>query len=269
MSLRHFTPRRSNRRGISSNAQKILGTVLAIAIMLQMLYPFTDGQVLQFVTIAAIYAGALAMLFHAYFSFGFRYAITYLVLTLAFATFIEEIGISTGWPFGEHSFDPTLGVKIFDVPLVILFLWIMLAHPILIASRRVTQHWVFLYGGAITMAWHLFIDPQMSSAHRVTWVFSGSHVPFVKELPFSNPAGWLFVGMLLTAILHVALPKERRKQGAEFVAVDIFLGWTLLSGISNNVFFFKRPDIAIFVGAIYAIVLAPYFFSRWLGKPED
>lgn len=119
------------------------------------------------------------------------------------------------------------------------------------------------------MAWHLFIDPEMSNAHRITWTFTGSHVPFENELPISNPAGWLFAGMLLIAILHFALPKERRKQGAEFVAVDIFLGWTLLSGVVDNAFFFQRPEIAIFAGAIYALVLAPYFFSRWLGRPED
>ena len=119
------------------------------------------------------------------------------------------------------------------------------------------------------MAWHLFIDPQLAIAHRVTWTFSGSHIPFENELPISNPAGWLFTGMLLIAILHFVLPKERRKQGAEFIVVDIFLGWTLLAGVADNLFFFNRPKIALFAGTVYALVLAPYFFSRWLGKPGD
>lgn len=269
MSVRHYTPRRNRRRGISSTAQKILGATLAIAIVLQIFYPFTHGLVLQFITISAIYAGALAMLLHAYYSFGLRYASTYLVVTILFALLIEQIGVTTGWPFGDHSFDSSLGVRIYDVPLVTPLAWLMLAHPILVAARRVTQHWAFIYGGAIMMAWHLFVDPQMAAAHRVTWTFAGSHIPFENELPISNPAGWLFVGMLLIAILHFTLPKDRRKQGAEFVAVDIFLGWTLLAGVVDNVFFFKHPEIAVFAGAIYALVLAPYFFSRWLGKPED
>lgn len=240
-----------------------------MAIVLQILYPFVHGQILQFVTITGIYAGALAMLLHAYYSFGLRYASTYLLVTLIFALLIEQIGVSTGWPFGNHSFESSLGAYIYKVPLVIPFLWLMLAHPILVAARRVTQHWAFIYGGAIMMAWHLFIDPQMALAHRITWTFTGSHVPFENELPISNPAGWLFTGMLLIAILHLVLPKERRKKGAEFIAVDIFLGWTLLSGLINNVFFFNRPKIAVFAGVIYALVLAPYFFSRWLGKPGD
>ena len=59
------------------------------------------------------------------------------------------------------------------------------------------------------------------------------------------------------------------KSPYEFVAIDIFLGWTLLAGVFDNVFFFNRPKIALFAGAIYAVILAPYFFSRWLGKPGD
>jgi putative membrane protein len=247
----------------------MLGAILAIAILLQMLYPFLHGQVLQFVTISGIYAGALAMLLHAYYSFGMRYAATYLIITLIFALAIEQIGVSSGWPFGDHSFDSSLGAYVYKVPLVIPFISLMLAHPILVAARRVTQQWAFIYGGAIMMAWHLFIDPQLAIAHRVIWTSGGSRVPFENELPVSTPAGWLFAGMLLIAILHFALPKERRKQGAEFVAVDIFLGWTLLAGIFDNIFFFNRPEIALFAGAIYAVVLAPYFFSRWLGKPGD
>lgn len=234
-----------------------------------MLYPFLHGQALQFVTISGIYAGALAMLLHAHYSFGLRYAATYSIVTFFFALAIEQIGVSSGWPFGDYSFDSSLGAHIYKVPLVIPFVWLMLAHPILVAARRVTQHWAFIYGGAIMMAWHLFIDPQLAITHRVIWASGGSRVPFESELPISSLAGWLFAGMLLIAILHFTLPKDRRKQGAEFAAVDIFLGWTLLAGVFDNIFFFNRPKIALFAGAIYAVILAPYFFSRWLGKPGD
>lgn len=268
VSLRHFTPRGNRRRGISSKAQKILGITLALAIIFQSLSLFTHGHSLQVISIAVIYLGAMAMLLHAYMSFGSRYAFTYLCITLVFALVIEQIGVRTGWPFGDHSFDASLGVRIYSVPLVVLFIWVMLSHPILIASRRVTANWVFLYGGAIMMAWHLFVDSQLTIAHRITWTFTGRHVPFEPQLPISNPAGWLFAGIMLIAILNVALPKERRKKGAEFVAVDIFLAWTLIFGFIDSAFFVKHLDSALIVGGFYTAVLAPYFLSRWLGKPD-
>ena len=234
-----------------------------------MITPYLHGSSLRIITVTAIYAGAMAMILHAFYSFGWRYAITYIGVTLLFAFIVEEIGVATSWPFGDHSFDASLGIKVYDVPLVIAFAWLMLAHPILVVARRVTQHWAFIYGGVIMMAWHLFIDPQLASTHRVIWIFTDSHVPFERQLPISNPAGWLFVGMVFIATLHLLLPKERRKQGAEFAAVDVFLGWTLLAGVIDNIFFYHRPSIAVFAGVIYLAALSPYIFSRWLGQPVD
>jgi putative membrane protein len=116
------------------------------------------------------------------------------------------------------------------------------------------------------MAWDLFLDPQMVTAGRWTWEFKGSHVPFQPEIPLSNTFGWLLAGMALTALLHVILPRERRRESANFGAVDFFLGWTLFSGIVSNIFFFHRPGTALLGGLIFGAILAPYFFERGLGK---
>jgi putative membrane protein len=73
--------------------------------------------------------------------------------------------------------------------------------------------------------------------------------------------------MGLIGILHLILPRDRRKVGASFSAIDIFLVWTLFSGIVGNLFFFDRPGIALFAGGVFGVVLTPYLFTRWLGRP--
>jgi putative membrane protein len=143
----------------------------------------------------------------------------------------------------------------------------MIAHPILCVARRVTNNWVFLYGGFGMMAYDLFLDPQMVSGGRWTWEVTGSHVPFMPEIPMSNAFGWLLSGMALIAMLHLALPRERRKQSASYTAVDIFLIWTWFGGVISNLFFFDRPGVAFLFGACFGLFLAPYLFSRWLGRP--
>lgn len=267
MSLRHYTPHRNRRRGISSRAQKSLYLILTLAILLQALYPLVHGETLRLVTFAVIYVGSLAMLLHAFYSFGWRYAYRYFAITFIFSFLVEEIGVRTGWPFGTYTYGPSLGYQLLGVPIIVPFAWLMMAHPVLLISRRVTQHWVFIYGGATLTAWDLFLDPMMVAAQRWTWTFTGSHVPFEPEIPLSNTVGWLLAGMGLIALLHISLPRERRKQGAEFTAVDIFLSWTLFSGVVGNLFFFNRPGVALFAGSIFALALAPYAFARWLGQP--
>jgi len=265
--MRQFTPRGNRRTGISFRARKSLQLVLAVAILVQIAYPLADGDALRYITLATVFSGACAMLIHAYYAFGFRYLVTYFSVTFLFSLIVEQIGVETGWPFGNYSYDDSLGIRILSVPLVVPFAWIMMAHPVLVAARRVTRDWTFLYGGAFLMAWDLFLDPQMVSAGRWTWEFTGAHVPFQPEIPLSNTVGWLFAGMGLIAILNVVLPHERRKESADSQAVDVFLTWTLFSGFVGNLFFFQRPGVAFFAGAIYLAIFAPYIFSRWFGRP--
>lgn len=267
MSIRHYSPRRNRRRGISLRAMTFLYSVLGIAILLQISYPLLSGEPLRFITISTVYWGAGAMALHALMTFGARYAFTYLLATLTFAFLIESIGVSTGWPFGVYEYDYSLGIQFLGVPIVVPFAWVMMAHPVLVAARTITKHWGFLYGGLTLMAWDFFLDPQMVTAGRWKWEVTGSHVPFTPEVPLSNAFGWLLSGMALIAILHIILPLDRRKESASLLATDIFLGWVLFAGIVSNLFFFGRPGIALLGGVVLGALLTPYFFIRWLGRP--
>lgn len=267
MSIRHYTPRRRQRGGASPGLVAIMSIFLGLSVFMQILYPLINGSVLLFVTIVSIYAAAIAMFLHGVAAYGARYGWSLLAITLLFGYFIEQLGVTTSWPFGEYTYSDTLGPKIFDVPLVVPFAWVMIAHPCLVAARRIAKSWVFLYGAALMMAWDLFLDPLMVSAGHWTWVVKGSHVPFQSEIPASNAFGWLLSGMALMTILHFATPRDRRKNGGSLIAVDILLFWTLFSGVIGNLFFFNRPGIALLAGLVMGVLLAPYFFNRWIGRP--
>jgi uncharacterized membrane protein len=269
MSIRQFRPTGDRRTGISNRAFSILFAFLFLTILLQMAYPLVHGNTLRIITLFSVYAGATAMSLHAWFSYGSRYVLLYIFLTFTFAFLVEEVGSRTGWPFGHYVYDSSLGIKIYGLPLIVPIAWLMLAHPVLVASRRSTKNWVFIYGGAGLMAWDLFLDPQMVAAHRWTWKISGPHIPFQPNIPLSNAAGWLLAGMGLIALLNFALPKDHRKRGTGSLAIDIFLYWTLFSGVVGNLFFFHRPGVAFFSGVTFAIVFTPYFFQTRFGRPDD
>jgi putative membrane protein len=118
------------------------------------------------------------------------------------------------------------------------------------------------------MVWDLFLDPQMVAAGRWSWDVVGPHVPFQPEIPLSNTAGWLFAGMGLMALLNLILPKERRKSGINSTVPDLFLAWTLFSGVIGNLFFFDRAGVALIGGIAFVIWAAPYLFVISFGKPD-
>jgi putative membrane protein len=268
MSIRHYNPRRRRRSGISPKARNFLGTLVALVIFLQISYPLIQGETLRIVTIATVLVAALAMVVHGHLSYGFKYSSRYLPITYAFGLGIEVLGVHTGWPFGVYEYDASLGPQLFGVPLLVPCAWVMMVHPSLCAARRIAGHWVFLYGGALLAAWDLFLDALMVGAGRWTWEVTGAHAPFTPDIPLSNPFGWLLAGMIITGLLNRALPRERRKEGASLRAVDAYLLWTLFGGFVGNLFFFDRPGLALFATAVMGTLLAPYFFSSWLGSKE-
>jgi putative membrane protein len=145
----------------------------------------------------------------------------------------------------------------------------MIAHPILIAARKVTKNWVFLYGGFGMMAWDLFLDPQMVAAGRWKWEFSGSHVPLQPEIPLSNAFGWLLTGIGLMAILHRALRRDRRKVTRTTSIPDFYLIWTYFAGVVGNIFFFDRIGVALSGGIVFGLFLIPYLFLLRFGPPAN
>lgn len=268
MSVRNYRPRRDRRRTISSTRSFILLAVLTVALGLQIAYPLSDGETLRLITIATVYWAAGAMLLHAWFAYGLSYAIRFLFITFTYALLVEQIGVKTGWPFGSYEYSPTLGYQIFGVPLVVPFAWIMMAHPIFLAARRIAPSWVFLVGGYGLMAWDLFLDPQMVTAGRWTWEISGITVPFQPEIPLSNTVGWLLTGMGLMALLNFALPRERRSIGASRAVPEFFLAWTWIGGIIANLFYFDRPGVAFLAGLALGIVVIAYYVSVRFGRRD-
>ncbi len=242
---------------------------MLVAIGLQISYPLIDGEPLRVVTIATVYWAAAAMFIHASLAYGFVYSIQFLFITFSYALVVEQIGSRSGWPFGSYEYSPTLGYQIYGVPLVVPFAWVMLAHPVLLAARKVTKNWVFLYGGFGMMAWDLFLDPQMVSAERWTWDFTGSHVPFQPEIPLSNAFGWLLTGMGLMAILNVVLRVDRRKVSTSTAVPDFFLMWTWFAGVVGNLFFFDRTGVAFIGGLVFGLFLLPYIFLLRFGPPAN
>ena len=269
MSLRQFYPRKNMRRQVAGWKLFILYATLVVAIGLQISYPLIEGEPLRVVTIATVYWAAAAMFLHAMLAYGVVYAMQFLFITFTYALLVEQIGSRTGWPFGSYEYSGSLGYQIYGVPLVVPFAWVMLAHPIFIAARKVTKNWVFLYGGFGMMAWDLFLDPQMVSAERWVWDFTGTSVPFQPEIPLSNTFGWLLTGMGLMAILNLALRKDRRKVATSTAVPDFFLMWTWFSGVVGNLFFFDRPVVALIGGVVFGLVLLPYIFLLRFGPPAS
>ena len=109
MAIRNYIQPPRSRSGPSAFQSAVVWSALAVAVMIQISYPLLDGNSLRVITFATVLSSSLAMALHALLTFGRKYVINYLLITLTFAFSIEQIGLHTGWPFGYYKYDPSLG----------------------------------------------------------------------------------------------------------------------------------------------------------------
>ena len=111
----------------------------------------------------------------------------------------EAVGVATGAVFGEYVYGPTLGWKVWDVPVIIAFNWVMVVNgAICIAGRILSLRGapgrriaLPLLAGAIAAAFDWVMEPVAIRLDYWTWA-GGS-------IPLQNYAAWFVLAAGLAA----------------------------------------------------------------------
>lgn len=138
-------------------------------------------------------------------------------LFVAFTFFIgmsaELIGVHTSLLFGEYTYGESLGIKFFDVPIIIGVNWIMLT----IISASVAQHlkspwWIKALLATVLM---LFLDILIEPVAIVSdyWTWQG-------EIPFSNYLTWFLITLFLHLIYFRFKLAEKNKVGVALYIIQ-------------------------------------------------
>jgi uncharacterized membrane protein len=91
----------------------------------------------------SIWCLAGANVCHACVMWGISNALLFGCYSVLVICCVEEIGLSTGWPFGQYQFTDTLGVRLTaHLPINVLVLWTCLLYPSLWLSNRFMGRYV-------------------------------------------------------------------------------------------------------------------------------
>ncbi|MFZ1518127.1 MAG: carotenoid biosynthesis protein [Ignavibacteriaceae bacterium] len=115
---------------------------------------------------------------------AFTYIITFIV---------EVIGVKTGMIFGEYNYGSTLGIKLFEVPLIIGFNWVFVILGSISISRIITTNFYLgsLISAFIAFAFDLILEPIAIKLDYWTWA--------EDIIPLQNYLAW-FVITLISAL---------------------------------------------------------------------
>lgn len=107
---------------------------------------------------------------------------------------IESLGVHTGFPFGYYRYGSSLGPQLYQVPMLIGLLWLLLLHGAsFFAGKWVHNQWInaLLVAGLMTTI-DFAIEPVAIQLDFWTW--------FGNSIPWNNYASWFVTALILSFI---------------------------------------------------------------------
>ena len=121
---------------------------------------------------------------------------TFFVLTFLTGYFIEVVGVKTGMIFGNYSYGPTLGFKLFDVPVIIGINWLILIYIVGVIFNKLNVPGLVksLFGAAVLTTLDFFIEVVAIKYNFWKW---SNYTP-----PNQNFLAWFVVSFLLLLLFN-------------------------------------------------------------------
>jgi uncharacterized membrane protein len=187
--------------------------VLAVYLALVIVFAWNPNPLAQ--ALAAI--GILAALVHAGLFYGWRDALALFAICVAITLVMENIGATTGFPFGHYHFEvgadlPHVGV----IPVIVGPLWFGMgyfswhvaaallgvgARP----SRKLERFALPLVAACVMTQWDVVMEPAGSTIAKAwIWHDGGGHF----GVPLSNYAGWLLTSWLFYQAFAIYLSRR-------------------------------------------------------------
>ena len=169
-----------------------------------------------------------------------------LLAVAAYSYAIEYVGIHTGFPYGEFSYQLSLGPMVGGVPvgLPVFFVPLVLNSYLLVLLLMPRVGRIARLGAALAtvLAVDLVLDP--AAVGLGFWAYDGGGVYY--GVPLSNYAGWVLSGLVALSLIEWGFDREAvsaRLADCEF-ALDDFVSFVVLWG-AMNVYFGNWVAVAV------------------------
>ncbi|MBC5994076.1 carotenoid biosynthesis protein [Pontibacter cellulosilyticus] len=122
--------------------------------------------------------------------------ILFAIFVFAVGFFSEVVGVHTGLLFGDYTYGEALGLKVWEVPVLIGLNWLMLVYTTGHISNYTGWHWIAkaIFGAGLMVLLDFFIEPV--AMQYDFWSWSGNTVPF------TNYVGWFMIALVLQLYFH-------------------------------------------------------------------
>ena len=167
------------------------------------LLPISNALFLKLVPIALLLSFVLLIIFHET-ELTIKSLIVFtLIYILAFT--IEAIGVNTGVVFGNYYYSNSLGIQLFQTPLIIGLNWLFLVYASAVIVNSIGKYNIIkiLAGSAIMLIYDIVLEQIASKLDMWYWKDN--------EIPLQNYVSWFILALLFHSLIRLIGVKIKNK----------------------------------------------------------
>ena len=213
---------------------------------------------------------------HAASVFGWRRALSFLLICASVSWCFEAAGVATGLVYGHYHYGVRLGAKLGAVPLIIPLAWFMMVYASWVVAHVLLQGAGdpssvpgslsrSLVAAAVMTSWDVVMDPGMARAGTWTWEDGGAYF----GVPFQNFVGWI-VTTLTVYVLTALVFRGRRSGSSQKASGRFYVGLPVFAYACvalDRVLIASVPELHI-VAAFGMALLASLAILRLVLTPQ-
>lgn len=177
------------------NSVKIFIVIFYCVGLLGLVNPATKLLFINLIPLALLLSFGLLLVFH---NSGITRKDFLVFITIFGLSFLlEAVGVKTGIIFGDYTYGDSLGIKIFQTPLIIGINWLFLTYTVTSITDRLpfSNRLKILTAPILMVIYDLALEQVAPSLDMWSWANS--------TIPMQNYLAWYFISLGLIALLKI------------------------------------------------------------------
>ena len=184
-----------------------------------MLLPFSFLLFVKLIPVALLLSSLALAFFHK--NFNLKTLLVFISIYII-GFFVEVAGVNTGLIFGNYIYGESLGIKLFNTPLIIGINWLLLVYitASILELSKLTMLLKILFGAFLMLGYDLIIEQIAPILDMWTWQN--------EKVPLKNYVTWFLLALVFHTAIQVFKIKAKNKLAPVILVCQVLFFLVLL-----------------------------------------
>lgn len=184
-----------------------------------MLLPFSFLFFVKLIPVALLLSSIALAFFHKIFN---SKTLLVFISIYIIGFFVEVAGVNTGLIFGDYTYGESLGIKLFNTPLIIGINWLLLVYitASVLELSKLTMLLKILFGAFLMLGYDLIIEQIAPILDMWTWQNN--------KVPVKNYVTWFLLALVFHTAIQVFKINTKNKLAPVILVCQILFFLVLL-----------------------------------------